>query len=241
MARILRIAERKLYALSPSIRTRAHEVLCCIHSFNVISTSLHQTRPYGAQATAKSPFESNILRILRNEIEFQSEYAPPEQPLTRFNSFTVQDRPGEQWITMKGRFGGTEEIKIEATMFDGYSQVPKLGDDSSGANVSLHISLLVDISKEEFGSKLEFVCSAWPESLEIQRVYILRHDRMQAMPDMGPEFRTLNADIQEKFLEYLKTRGINNELCVFLHQYMANKERIELLRYLGNVKSFVEK
>ncbi|XP_054790653.1 uncharacterized protein At2g39795, mitochondrial-like [Prosopis cineraria] len=241
MARLLQIAQRKLDASLPSIRSRTHEVSGCVHSLNVTSTCLHQTRRYGAQATPKSLFESNILRILRNEIEFQSEYAPPEQPMTKFNSFTVQDRPGEQWITMKGSFGDKEEIKIEATMFDGYAQVPKLGDDSSGVNVHLHFSLLVDISKEEFGSELEFVCSAWPESLEIQRVYILRRDRMHAMPYMGPDFRTLDTEIQEKFREYLKTRGINNELCIFLHQYMTNKHRIELLRYLRNVKSFVEK
>ncbi|XP_028805892.1 uncharacterized protein At2g39795, mitochondrial [Neltuma alba] len=241
MARLLRVAQRKLYAFSPSIRTRTRELSCRVHSLDVISASLHQTRPYGAQAMAKSPFESNILRILRNEIEYQSEYAPPEQPLTKFNSFIVQDRPGEQWITMKGRFGDKEEITIEATIFDGYAQVPKLGDDSAGVNVHLHISLLVDISKEECGSELEFVCSAWPESLEIQRVYILRRDSAQAIPYTGPDFRTLNTEIQNKFLEYLKTRGINNELCAFLHQYMANKDRIELLRYLGSVKSFIEK
>lgn len=107
----------------------------------------------------------------------------------KFKSFMVQDRPGEQWITMKGKFGDTEDIKIEVTMFDGYELLPKLGDDCSGENVRLHISLLVDISKEDGSNDLEFICSAWPDSLEVQKVYIIRRDRMLAKPYMGPDFR----------------------------------------------------
>ncbi|KAG2406792.1 uncharacterized protein HKW66_Vig0060490 [Vigna angularis] len=38
-------------------------------------------RTYGAELEplTKSPFDSNIIRILRNEIEYQHEYAPPHQ------------------------------------------------------------------------------------------------------------------------------------------------------------------
>lgn len=106
----------------------------------------------------------------------------------KFKSFMVQARPGEQWITMKGKFGDTEDIKIEVTMFDGYQLVPKLGDDSSGESVRLHISLLVDISKGDGSNELEFICSAWPDSLEVQKVYIIRRDGMLAKPYMGPDF-----------------------------------------------------
>nr|GMD87124.1 transcription repressor OFP6-like [Ipomoea batatas] len=53
-------------------------------------------------------------------------------------------------------------------MFDGSISVPKSGNETS-EDVRLHISLLVDIEKKEEGGKaLEFVCSAWPDSLEIQ-------------------------------------------------------------------------
>ena len=90
---------------------------------------------------------------------------------------------------MRRKFGENEDIKIEATMFDGYQQVPKLGDHNSGVDLHLHISLLVDISKGEGGNQLEFVCSAWPERLEIDKIYILRRDRILAMPYMGPDFR----------------------------------------------------
>ncbi|KAL6295820.1 hypothetical protein ACE6H2_003962 [Prunus campanulata] len=206
-----------------------------------ISTSLFQNRPYASETLPKSPMEANILRILRNEEEYQSEYAPPEQPPTKFNSFTVQDRSGELWMTMRGKFGDTEDIKIEVTMFDGYEMVPKTGDDSSGEDVRLHLSMLVDISKGDDSNDLEFMCSAWPDRLEVQKVYVLDRYRMPAKPYMGPDFRSLKRTIQKRFIEYLEARGVNDELSVFLHQYMANKDRIELIKWLGKVKSFLEK
>lgn len=100
----------------------------------------------------------------------------------------MEDRPGEQWITMKGNFGENETIKIEATMFDGSAMVPKSGDDSAAENAYLHISLLVDISKGE-GQDLEFVCSAWPDHIEIQKVYIFNREKSLSQPYMGPNFR----------------------------------------------------
>jgi complement component 1 Q subcomponent-binding protein len=90
---------------------------------------------------------------------------------------------------MRGKFGDAESIKIEATMFDGCVPVPRLGDDSSGADMRLHLSLLVDISRDDCGDELEFLCSAWPDLLEVQKVYTLRRDRMLARPYMGPDFR----------------------------------------------------
>lgn len=95
-----------------------------------------------------------------------------------------------QWITLKGKFGDTEDIKIEATMFDGCESVPKLGDDSDDEeDLRLHISVLVDISKGDGSEDLEFVCSAWPDSLEVQKLYVVKRDRMLARPYMGPDFR----------------------------------------------------
>lgn len=90
---------------------------------------------------------------------------------------------------MRGKFGDSEDIKIEVTMFDGYESVPKTGDDSSGEDLRLHISVLVDISKGDGSNDLEFLCSAWPDSLEIQKVYVLRRGRMPAEPYLGPDFR----------------------------------------------------
>lgn len=73
-------------------------------------------------------------------------------------------------------------------MFDGSVLVPKSGYDSAGEDMRLHISLLVDITRGE-GCDLEFCCSAWPDCLEIQKVYIYNRDRPLPQPYMGPNFK----------------------------------------------------
>ncbi|XP_061363893.1 uncharacterized protein At2g39795, mitochondrial [Gastrolobium bilobum] len=242
MAGLIRTVQRtrrwKWNCSSPS------SVVRTLRASNELSGNLDfGIRAYAAEVetVTKSPFESNILRILRNEMEYQLEYAPPQQPVTKFNAFTVEGRPGEQVITIRGKFGEGEDIKIEATMFDGFEHVPVVGDDSSGVNVRLHLSLIVDISKGGGDSTLEFICSAWPGCLDVEKLYVLRCGQMPARPYLGPDFRDLNPKIQEKFREYLDARGVNNELAVFLHDYMMNKDRIELLRWMNSLKSFVGK
>lgn len=100
----------------------------------------------------------------------------------------VEDVPGQQWITLRGKSksksGEDENIKIEATMFDGSIFAPKSED------VRLHISMLVDIwrGNEEETDLMEFVCSAWPDSLEIHKVYIFNRPP-QPQPYMGPDIK----------------------------------------------------
>lgn len=117
-------------------------------------------------------------------------YVDELQPDKTFNAFMVEDRPGEQFVTLRGRSTIDENIKIEATMFDGYAIVsPNSKGEDTEPNTQLHISLLVDISKSEGGDRLEFVCSAWPERLEIQKFYVIGLDRTLSRPYMGPDFR----------------------------------------------------
>lgn len=91
---------------------------------------------------------------------------------------------------------------------------------------------------------LEFLCSAWPDSLEIRNVYLFRkemQEKMHSWPYMGPDSRKLKAKIRNTFQEFLETRGVNNEMSTFLHEYMRNKERVEHLRWLENVKTLLQK
>ncbi|KAI3506390.1 hypothetical protein L1887_28748 [Cichorium endivia] len=201
---------------------------------------IFSTNPFSTSTVQhKSPFESNLLSMLTNEIEFESEYAPPHQPDKKFNAFMVEDRPGEQFVTLKGRSTIDENIKIEATMFDGYATISK--GENSEPDAQLHISLLVDISKgEEGGDMLEFVCSAWPEKLEIQKFYVIRVDEMLAKPYTGRDFRVLDKKLQSALMEFLNARGVNNDLACFLHRYVWNKDKLENIQRLKLLKSYVQ-
>lgn len=54
-------------------------------------------------------------------------------------------------------------------------------------------------------------------------------------------FRELDDELQNSLYEYLEERGVSDELAGFLHEYMRNRDKIELIRWLGTLKSFVEK
>ncbi|XP_052210826.1 uncharacterized protein At2g39795, mitochondrial [Diospyros lotus] len=241
MAQAIRAARRSILFPSRALMDRLQQQQFSGQPNGFIPNFLAQNRTRMSTQTAqKSPFESILLRVLRNEIQYHSEYAPPHQLATRFKEFEVEDQPGEQWITLKGKFGENETIKIEATMFDGSVMVPKSGDDSTTEDMHLHISVLVDISKEE-GCDLEFVCSAWPDHIEIQKVYIFRREGSLAQPYMGPNFGDLDNKLQNALSEFLKARGVNDDFSIFLHQFMMNKDRAELIQWFKNVELFVDK
>lgn len=93
-------------------------------------------------------------------------------------------------------------------MFDGSAVVPKSGYDSAGEDVRLHISLLVDITRGKGCDSLECVCSAWPDCLEIQKVYIFKPDGSLSQPYMGPNF---------KYDQFSFFRSLCFSHCLHLH------------------------
>ncbi|KAL4280182.1 hypothetical protein GQ457_03G042410 [Hibiscus cannabinus] len=188
----------------------------------------------------KSAFQDNILRLLRKEIQYEHERSAPKQPITRFGSFSVDDRPGEQWIKLKRKFGDKEDITIDATMFDGSVPVSNPGETKD--DEQLHMTFIVNISKGDGGNILEMVCSAWPDTIEIKKVYVRGPDnRTSSHPYLGPEFEELDEELQDSLYEFLEERSINDELAKFLHEYMGNKDKTEFIRWLETVKSCMEK
>lgn len=56
----------------------------------------------------------------------------------------------------------------------------------------------------------------------------------------GPPFGNLDEDLQILLEKYLEERGVNTSMALFIPDYIDFKEQKEYLRWLGNVKSFVE-
>ncbi|XP_006341366.1 uncharacterized protein At2g39795, mitochondrial [Solanum tuberosum] len=198
------------------------------------------TRNYISEMRREA-FEENILRLLRYEIRYELEHSPPSQPITKFDSFIIDERAGEQWIKLNKKFGENEEIKVEVTMFDASIPVQKGSDVSAADDVQLHITMIVNVLKGEGNEVLEFVCSAWPNSVEIRKVYMRRQNGIVDQPYVGPPFKELDDELQNSLYDFLETRGISDELCAFLHQYMKNKDKLEFVRWMEKAKSFIEK
>jgi len=69
-----------------------------------------------------------------------------------------------------------------------------------------------------------------------------RPEMMAERQDMyvGPPFGNLDEDLQVLLERYLEERGINTPLALFVPDYIDMKEQREYLRWLSNVKDFVE-
>uniref|UniRef100_A0A7N0TAU0 Mitochondrial glycoprotein n=1 Tax=Kalanchoe fedtschenkoi TaxID=63787 RepID=A0A7N0TAU0_KALFE len=210
-------------------------------SRNAAAGFLAGFRSYGSEA-ARSEVEASLNGIIQEEIQFQSEPAPPTQPPARFGIFEVADKPGDQVVKLKGKFGDSECIEIEVGMFDGCIFVPTPGEDrqETQTNRRMHLSALIHLKKGEGSNPLKVICSAWPDCFEIQKVAVLERDQSQPMPYAGPDFKSVDDRLQMSIYEYLEERGIDDALASFLHEYMKNKDRIELINWFKKLQSLVE-
>ena len=57
---------------------------------------------------------------------------------------------------------------------------------------------------------------------------------------IGPQFETLDENLQAQFESYLAERGIATNLALFNPKYAEYQEQREDCNWLENVKSFVE-
>jgi complement component 1 Q subcomponent-binding protein, mitochondrial len=72
--------------------------------------------------------------------------------------------------------------------------------------------------------------------------YAKTPEKIHARQDLysGPPFANLDEDLQVLMERYLDERGINTALAIFVPDYIDMKEQKEYLRWLSNVKGFVE-
>jgi len=77
---------------------------------------------------------------------------------------------------------------------------------------------------------------------DASHAYAKTADKVHQRQDLyvGPPFGNLDEDLQVLLERYLDERGINTALAIFVPDYIDVKEQKEYLRWLENVKGFVE-
>lgn len=125
-------------------------------------------------------------------------------------------------------------------------------EDGSGedAEPSFPARVNITVSKPGKGS-LQIETVAQDGSIIIESVYYYsdpslaepktpEHELARRDLYLGPPFGNLDEDLQVILERYLDERGINTALALFIPDYVDYKEQKEYLRWLSNVKSFVE-
>ena len=122
------------------------------------------------------------------------------------------------------------------------------GDEESEQSFPARVNVVIE--KPGKGA-LAVECIAQDGMIVIENTYYYansehatskRPEMMAERQDMyvGPPFGNLDEDLQVLMERYLEERGINTPLALFVPDYIDMKEQREYLRWLSNVKDFVE-
>ncbi|KAM7254180.1 hypothetical protein ACFE04_031862 [Oxalis oulophora] len=173
----------------------------------------------------KSAFEGNILRLLRNEIQYELESSPPKQVVLLIVIGSIQEIVFSncgyigEYILMISDHCAVYGIESPPSKYGNFTITDRPGE-----------------SWIRLTGKY-----AWPDTLEITKLFIRKQDKMPAQPYVGPEFNEMDDEMQDSLYNFLEERGINDDLAVFLHAYMKNKDKTEFINWMGTVKTYIEK
>ncbi|CAF1699208.1 unnamed protein product [Brassica oleracea var. botrytis] len=174
---------------------------------------------------------SNLLSLLESEIESSviNEDAPDNDELPEWFPFQMIDRPTERVLHLTRKFGD-ETILV---LIDR----PKVPQDDE--ELVFGIPMGVYVSKDDDGLRLKFGVKAFADEIVIDSVAVQQR-RESKWSYQGPDIDDLDENLQKAFNKFLEIRGINPTITDFLADYLANKDKREHLRWLKDVKSFVD-
>ncbi|KAL4367350.1 hypothetical protein GQ457_05G020030 [Hibiscus cannabinus] len=193
----------------------------------------------------KPASDESLLRVIESEIqcaEESDEYDQVEETLSGF-PFEIEDTPGLQTITLTREYDG-ELIKVDVHMpdlvtGDGEADDGDQDEDDTEKPSRSSIPLVVNVSKSG-GPSLEFACTAYPDEITIDSLSVRNPNSEDELAYEGPDFCDLDGNLQKAFHKYLEIRGIKPSTTNYLHEYMINKDSREYLRWLKNLKKFIE-
>ena len=122
------------------------------------------------------------------------------------------------------------------------------GGDETAAPISL--SVVVEKPGKTAGA-LNIDATAQDGTIVVESMYFYEDANLAKVetPDSaqqranvypGPPFGSLDEDLQVMMERFLEERGITQAMAVFVPDYVDVKEQREYLRWLGNVKAFVD-
>ena len=184
--------------------------------------------------------------------------------LSQFRSegvWNIEDKPGSDEIALTRSFGN-EQIRVLFSIgeIDTAEPTEELDADetdqmASGGTEdefegSFPVRCAINITKAKRGS-LNIDAQAQDGQFMIENITFYRDDalatELTADADLarralyiGPQFETLDENLQAQFESFLAERGIATNLALFIPNYAEYKEQREYCGWLEGVKSFVE-
>ncbi|KAJ7174372.1 mitochondrial glycoprotein [Mycena filopes] len=210
-----------------------------------------------------------LSQKLEEELKFELESAASEsgEPefLTAFKAqgiWKITDTPGDNEVTFTRQFGN-ETIRVVFSVADLQNQDPNefdedLEDEERGEDEEHDaqgqgdiLRAVVSITKSATAGALDIDMTVQNGQFLVENVTYYADTKLGQAISVendwkrrglyaGPEFTTLDVAVQEQFEKYLQERDLGEGTAFFIPEYAQYKEQREYIRWLENVKGFVE-
>ncbi|XP_002989311.2 uncharacterized protein At2g39795, mitochondrial [Selaginella moellendorffii] len=207
--------------------------------------SSSSARAFGSKSSSG---DSGLLKVLKSEIEHEKgENEGGDIKVKPPSPFTLHNESGRQEVILRRSYN-SEDIAVtclfRVSPYDEPEEEEESEEDEPDTPVSQEeIHMVVTIAKGGDGPSLEISCTCSQGEIEIEKISYLDDESSKddELAYTGPVFGELDENLQKQFTKYLEARGINEELCNFLVNYMPEKERQEYIRWLEKIEKFVKK
>ncbi|KAJ1311356.1 hypothetical protein OPQ81_009849 [Rhizoctonia solani] len=220
------------------------------------------TRAFGATAWRLGQGETDLSlsQKLYEELNFELQTAKSnaEVPpfLKEFQSngiWNIEDVDGQDEVALVRTFGN-ETIRVLFSIADIDAPQDPAFEDEEGAEGEIPtppIRCSIVISKGSDQGALSIDALAQDGTMIVDNVSFYKDAKLATELTseadwkrrglyIGPQFDHLDVTVQEEFERYLEERDINDVLATFIPQYSEYKEQKEYVKWLQNVKSFID-
>lgn len=197
-----------------------------------------------APKTATRAFSSSLNSILQKEIEVAKEEIAGVDDNAEFNDFKkdilklfkIEDQAGHSTVKMT-RQHKSEVITVAFDCQDTADDYDSYDDEErEEESDEVELGLNFEATVEKGNAKLTAQCVAGPSGLRVRYIQKGASDDKNAYT--GPEFSTLDENLQEELFKWLDERKIDEDLSTFIHAYAQQKEHKEYLHWLEDMNSF---
>ncbi|KAG6333197.1 hypothetical protein ID866_5894 [Astraeus odoratus] len=222
------------------------------------------TRAFSVSSARLSEGSSDVLlsQKLAEELKYEKEASNEAEPefLTTFKQqglWQVEDVEGNDEVTLTRKFGN-ENIRVMFSIADiQTAEEPEFGqeeEDGSEDHDGVHsypVRVSFSITKDNVAGSINADTMCQDGAFIVDNVSYYPDAKLgidlTAEADwkrrglyIGPQFETLDVSVQEEFEKFMQERGINESLAMFIPEYSEFKEQKEYVRWLENVKKFVD-
>jgi complement component 1 Q subcomponent-binding protein len=225
-------------------------------------------RAVGVRAFSATPgrFGSGATDIalsqkLAEELKYEQELANEQADSTpeflktflEQGVWSITDTRGHDEVTLTRKFGD-ENIRIMFSIaelqeeeFDMQEEEGQEADDQPGYPIRASLS----ITKSNAPGALNMDLNTQDGTFDIENISFYDDAKLgtelTAEADwnrrglyIGPQFQTLDNGLQEEVDKFLRERGINETVAIFIPEYAAFKEQQEYVKWLNKVKNFID-